>query len=346
MTVHKRKTANSRPLVSIILLDWTCRERFQALEWLPKQTVPRDQYELIWIELFNRVVPAAMENADIVITCNQKGTYHKHEGYNAGVLEAQGEVVTVCDSDAVFPPNFIESIIDTFQAGKGQTKSMVLMHHEWRSKSEYPDDLKTFDQLSNYKWQNSWPNVGACLSVQRADAIRFGGFDEHHSFRGYICGPYELGWRLVNAGLPEIWYDDNSVALWHFAHPRTSYPIAPRRQFSIDGLKRFFEVKYPHFDYHAMTAVEAFSAGRLLPLRENPEIHRLRMSQRQIGSAFERNYSNRSGPEGFTIGQRLQLRLSLMRETFQRLSGFPVMLLEKCLGTERFEILKERWRSR
>src|SRR5207253_9555815 len=100
---------------------------------------------------------------------------------------------------------------------------------------------------------------------------------EHRTFRGYICGPYDLVWRLVNAGIPAVWFDDTKVALWHFAHPRGSYPLLPRRYFSIEAMKRFFEVKYPHFDYHAMTAVEAFSSGRLLPRQENPEIHRLRM---------------------------------------------------------------------
>src|SRR5439155_11588485 len=101
------------------------------------------------------------------------------------------------------------------------------------------------------------------------------------------------------------------------------------------------------FDYHAMTAVEAFSSGRLLPLQENPEIHRLRMTQRQIGSRFEENYAHRTvGPNGFTPMQKVHLYRSLFQEMFNRLSGFPIMLLEKSLGTERFEILKARWWSR
>src|SRR5688572_8573721 len=110
VTIHKRNDRAERPLVSIILLDWSCRERFHALDWLQNQTVPREQYELIWVELFERVVPKALHDSDVLLTCGQKGTYHKHEGYNAGVLQARGPIVTVCDSDAVFPPEFIESI--------------------------------------------------------------------------------------------------------------------------------------------------------------------------------------------------------------------------------------------
>jgi len=87
--IHKRNDRSNPPLVSIILLDWSCRERFHALDWLTSQTVPREQYELIWVELFDRVVPKAIHDADVVITCNQKRSYHKHKGYNAGLLESR-----------------------------------------------------------------------------------------------------------------------------------------------------------------------------------------------------------------------------------------------------------------
>ena len=64
------------------------------------------------------------------------------------------------------------------------------------------------------------------MTVRKADAIRFGGFDEHADYRGYLCGPYELGWRLVNAGLPEVYapelYMEKCSAV--FEHVYESYP--------------------------------------------------------------------------------------------------------------------------
>jgi len=98
------------------------------LDWLAKQTVPKEQYELIWVELFDRVVPQALDGADALITCGQKGMYHKHKGYNVALLESRGKIITVCDSDAVFPPNFIESIITSFRASDGDAEPLVLMH--------------------------------------------------------------------------------------------------------------------------------------------------------------------------------------------------------------------------
>jgi hypothetical protein len=352
--IHKRNERAVQPLVSIILLDWSCRERFHALDWLNQQTVPRDQYELIWVELFDRIVPKALEQCDVLMTCGQTGAYHKHSGYNAGLLESKGQIVTVCDSDAVFPPDFVESIIKSFQFSNGEPSPLVLMHYEWRTSSEYPDGLDAIEGLTAFKWQDLWPNVGACVSVRRIDAIRFGGFDEHESYRGFVCGPYDLAWRLVNAGMPEIWHDPK-IALWHFAHPA---PYFHPLEFSFSNLKRFFEVGHPHVDYHALTAVEAFSTGRMQPLQENPEIYKIRMSLRRIGTPYEEHYATQTGPAGFSTSQRLHFRLKLLREGAVRCSGlivwilgrenfdccraFMVHVLKRSLGPERFEMLKKR----
>src|SRR5215475_13175401 len=287
INVHKRNLRSATPQVSLILLDWSVRESFHALDWISQQTVPRDQYEIIWVDLYHRVVPAVMEKADVVITCGQHGLYHKHVGYNVGLLNARGQIVTVCDSDAVFPPNFIDSIINTFQSDRtDEPTSIVLMHYEKRTKETYPKDLSDVNQLHSYQWMDLWPNVGACVSIRKLDAVRFGGFDEHRSFRGYFCGPYELAWRLVNAGFPEIWHDE-SVCLFHFAHPHSN------EWKNRDG---WYEIACLHVDCHAIAAVEGFSKGRLLPLKENPEIHQLRMRQRRIGTRFEEKYAWMSLP--------------------------------------------------
>jgi hypothetical protein len=295
--VHKRNDRRTPPAVSVILVDWSCRERFDSLRWLNQQTVPRDQYELIWVELYDRVAPESLDLADTVLTCGQRGLYHKHAGYNAGLLHARGEIITISDSDAIYPPEFIASILTHFQQSPG-----VLMHYQWRTDQPAPAELRDLVQLKDFTWKPLWPNVGACMSVRKTDAIRFGGFDEHRSLRGYVCGPYELGWRLVNAGVPEIWHDPR-VALWHFAHP---HPDAGLRRFSW---RRWREIAHPHVEFHALTAVEAFNTGRLLPLRENPAIRQLRLNQRHIGTDFEKRLATLAGPKGFSGRTRLARRL-------------------------------------
>lgn len=318
MTVHKNASPSS-PRLSIILLDWGCRERFTTLDWLRQQDVPNDQYELIWVEVYDRVVDEVMMKADIVITCGQQGIYHKHIGYNAGLLHARGELVCVCDSDAVFPPDFVRCVFRSFQMEDGGSAvPLVLMHYEWRTSLLYPDGLTDTETLKDHaRWQ-WWPlivNEGACMTVRRADAIRFGGFDEHPSYRGYMCGPYDLGWRLINAGFPELWHDQ-SVALWHFAHPD---PIGSNGQ--RPSLKQLLEKAYPHIDGHALTAVEAFSTGRFQPLRENPEIWALRMRDRRIGSELETRYADLTGQGGYSAWTVRSLWVSLAREIIGRYFG-------------------------
>lgn len=315
MIVHKNSNT-STPTLSFILLDWSCRERFTTLDWLNKQDIPRDQYELIWVELYDRVIDDVMEKADVVITCNQRGTYHKHKGYNIGLLQARGDLICVCDSDAVFPVDFVRSVFRTFGLEKsGEAQSLALMHYEWRTSLLYPDDLsdaETLKDTERWKW---WPlivNEGACVTLRRADAIRFGGFDEHPSYSGYMCGPYDLAWRLVNAGWPEIWHD-SSVALWHFAHPD---PVGTNGQKA--SLGQLMEKAHPHLQGHALSAVEAFSTGRFQPLQENPTIWAMRMKDRHIGSELEVGYSNLTGQNGFSSWQVQKLRLSLVREIWRQ----------------------------
>jgi len=346
ITIHKSNTSENLIKVSLILLDWSCRERFHALDWLNRQNVPRDQYELIWVELFDRVIQEALDKADVVITCGQKGLYHKHIGYNIGLLYSKGKIITICDSDAVFPPDFIHSIIKSFNFTDASTPdSQVLMHHQWRSPALYPDEMKDISELQNYSWTDLWPNVGACMSVIKSDAIRFGGFDEHKSFSGYLCGPYDLGWRMINANIPENWHNEN-IALWHFSHPDP--PATFGQSFS---LKMFREKSYPHIDHHALTAVEAFSSGRLLPLTENSEIFKIRMNQRKIGTKFEKKYAWLSGQKGFSIFQKLKLRISFLLELPKMI--FKLVIIRKSLlfmqiflGTQRYEVLRKWWRTK
>src|SRR5258707_14052816 len=114
--------------VSVILLDWNVRESFHALHYLNHQTVHRSRYELIWIEFYDRK-PKALHDA--VRAAEQKGRpisdnlvvrnypreviFHKHRMYNLGIVLAEGEISVICDSDAMFTPTFIETIIAAFE---------------------------------------------------------------------------------------------------------------------------------------------------------------------------------------------------------------------------------------
>lgn len=275
--------------LSFILIDWKVRESFHALEFLSRQSVPRDEYEVIWVEHYDhRPEPLADAHRrgliDQWIVLGRDDMYFKHRMYNEGLLAARGELVTVCDSDACYSPNFVRSVLDAF-AGAGDG-GLVLYHEEVRSdyRGFHPfpagtswEDVMSAPGLMNWDARVGRPrgltikhdplhtlNYGACCTVKRSDAIESGGYDEHPQYHGFFCGPYELGFRLVNRGHRELWHPDEW--LLHTWHPWV------RPEVDVLG----------HHDGRNVSslALEALRTGRVLPYHENERVLALRLEGR------------------------------------------------------------------
>jgi hypothetical protein len=232
--------------VSIILLDWGVRESYHSLEYLNRQTVERSEYELIWLEFYDRKPDGLREavasmGADgpaldkwIVAGYSQDYIYNKHRLYNLGILASAGEICVICDSDAIFTPTFVEKVI----AGLTETPRAVLHLDEVRNNNRrlYPfchPSLKDVLGKGCINWHGTVTrgldnstdmlheaNYGACMAARRTDLLAIGGADEHPDYLGYICGPYEMTFRLVNHGLEERWLRDEY--LYHTWHPNAS----------------------------------------------------------------------------------------------------------------------------
>jgi hypothetical protein len=116
-----RNPPSRRKKVSVILIDWSVRESFHAVQYLNQQTAARDDFELVWVEFYG-AKPAAIHNHAnageidkwLVLGYPPNTIYHKHRAYNAGLLAATGDICVICDSDAIFRPTFIDSIIRAF----------------------------------------------------------------------------------------------------------------------------------------------------------------------------------------------------------------------------------------
>ena len=88
--------AVTRPKISVLLIDWGARESFHSLDYLRDQTVPRSDYELIWVEFYDhrppeleRLVRSAPDGSpalDRWVVCGypRELIYHKHRLYNVG----------------------------------------------------------------------------------------------------------------------------------------------------------------------------------------------------------------------------------------------------------------------
>lgn len=277
-----------RPRVSLVLLDWSCRESFHIFDYLAQQDVPREQFEVIWIEYYGleasdiaRRIRAAEAHGTpppvdrwIVLDMPPAAYYHKHLMYNLGIIASRGELVMIGDSDAMLTPSFVRSMTEAFDSDPG----IVLHLDEIRSHSRefYPFNHPTFEQVlaeGCINWREGVTtgllerhdpvhvlNYGACFVANHQDIVTIGGADEHIDYLGHICGPYDLTWRLVNFGRREVWHEREF--LYHLWHPGS------------DGDDNYLG---PHDGRNVSTlALDTRRTGRVMPLTENPVIRHLR----------------------------------------------------------------------
>lgn len=271
-----------------MLLDWSCRESYHFLDYLRDQTAARTSYEVIWIEyyarrseeLLSRIERAHRENRHpdvdtyVALRMPDDVYYHKHLMYNLGIALAAGRMVCFCDSDALAHRDLVESIVEQFRADP----NIVLHLDEVRNHDPkyYPFRYPPLDEVVGpgcLNWVNGRPaglldsldplhtrNYGACMCALRSDLIAIGGADMHMDYLGHICGPYEMTFRLVNAGRREVWHPDSW--LYHVWHP---------------GQAGDRNCAGPHDGAQMSTrALEARQSGRISPVEENPLMARLR----------------------------------------------------------------------
>lgn len=288
MEILFERSLSKKPKVSLILLDWSCRESFHMLHYLNQQNIPRNTYEIIWIEYYHRRSPEIREQLEdcarqskppmldqwIVMDMPDTLYYHKHLMYNIGIVLSKGEIVTICDSDAMARPTFIETIIKSFE----EDPNIALHMDEVRNNDQsfHPFNYPSFEEVEgegaiNFKNGTTTGlldtedplhtlNYGACLSARREDLIAIGGADEHLDYLGHVCGPYELTFRLNNFGRKELWHP--SELLYHVWHP---------------GQAGSGNYVGPHDGLHmSSTALGALKSGRTQPLLENKSIQALR----------------------------------------------------------------------
>jgi hypothetical protein len=278
--------ATGKKKISVLLIDWGVRESFHCLEHFNRQTVPRDEYELIWLEFYDHKPdvlrrlaagggPRPCLDKWIVLGYPNDFIFHKHRLYNVGFLAAAGEVCVICDSDAIFRPTFIESLLRAFD----ETPDAVVHLDEVRNTDPqyYPYREISMEELRGPGCANWSPNTntttglaplpdklhranyGACMAARRDLLLGAGGADEHLDYLGFICGPYELTFRLANQGRQERWLLDEY--LYHLWHPNTT-GINTDYQGPHDGR------------YMSLRALHARASGRVEPFQENPWVRR------------------------------------------------------------------------
>jgi hypothetical protein len=275
--------------LSIILIDWNVRESYHSVEYLNRQTIERKNYEIIWVEYYNKQSSILKQyekegklDKYIVLGHSQASHYHKHIAWNEGVLSSVGDILVFPDSDAMFKDSFVETILNFFE----KQKNAFLLIDEVRNKNKkyYPFNFPSFEEVLNDEKSENYNkvskttngltaknkkiqlpesffirNYGACLCVLKTHFVKCGGLDEFEGYRSYICGVYELVFRLKNKGLKECWSEKEFLI--HTYHPWMN----PGK-----------DKMGPHFRHLSALGLFQYYLKNTLPLKENKQILKLR----------------------------------------------------------------------
>ncbi len=263
------KYSDKKPIISIILLDWNCRESFHIFDYFANQNISSDCFEIIWIEYYNRIPKELYDkflDIWIVMETPENFYYHKHLMYNVGIFYSRGEIIVIMDSDVMLKPSFVSTILEEFE----KDDNIVLHLDEFRNidPKHYPFDYLSFEEFKKgcincagdittglYKRYDPIHtlNYGACFCAKKEDILKIRGADEHIDYLGHICGPYEMTFRLENYGLKVKW--SHKEFLYHTWHPGT------------DGKGNY---KGPHDCLNfSLRALDLLDNGRIYPYLEN-----------------------------------------------------------------------------
>lgn len=274
-----KKSQRKKPKVSFVLLDWSVRESFHVLHYLKEQDCSRDDFEVIIIEYYDREYEGIKRYEDqvdtwLIMKMPVDCYYHKHLMYNLGIIVSNGDVISICDSDAMVKPSYVNKIAEAFNSNP----DIVFHMDQFRNnkKEYYPFNYPSFEEVIGEGCINYSDNLttgivdiidpihtrnyGACMCARKEDLIAIGGADEHIDYVGHICGPYDMTFRLVNYGKTEVWSHDEF--LYHTWHPGS------------DGVDNYMG---PHDGKNmSTTSLLSLINKRVYPLVENNVIKKIR----------------------------------------------------------------------
>ncbi len=187
---HKINAAPSELKLSVVLVDRAGTQAATRLPSLLNQSAPRNSYEIVYVELFERFASSIEDQADTLLTCGQNEyLHHKNCGFNTGLTYAQGQLVVFSEGLAKFPMDYIEKINIAFD----DKKPMIIL-----------------DTCAHFR-ENPRGNPIHALVCRRDDAVRVQGFDQHEYFFGAYGGVEELAWRMQRSGIKVFIFENGNL---------------------------------------------------------------------------------------------------------------------------------------
>jgi|GEM_PF-1512772 len=203
--------------ISVVMIDGSFRENVFGAKYFSEQNFPDEDYEIIWIEYFDRIHPEISANSKVKAIClDKKGIYHSSYCFNRGIKEARGEIIVIPDADQIVLPDFLDRVWDLHQA----YEKLVVYGYRYDEVQEGILDSHDFKELEEKCVLKNPFNFGGCLTVRKKWLVQMNGYEEHDVFRtGFHANGMLMSSRFKNMGLAIQW--EPSLRLYHPWHPFT-----------------------------------------------------------------------------------------------------------------------------
>ncbi|MCG8547873.1 MAG: hypothetical protein MJE12_27065 [Alphaproteobacteria bacterium] len=177
--VKGRERGNNGPVrLSVLLADLNGSRYDALLDALQRQTLPRNQYEVICADVFDCPSDRAMELADMVIVCGQNEyLYNRNVAFNFALVQASGDIVVFFDRATELVPDALAQIVELLSVA--DTKRLALRNL----------GAKRHDRFDLH-----------FVAMRREAALLAGGLDESAFYAGALGGPHELARRVARRG--------------------------------------------------------------------------------------------------------------------------------------------------
>jgi len=248
----------AEPAISVVMVDGGFRESFHALDYFSRQTLPDEDYEILWVDYTDRVAPEVAEREAVRTFCLGRHDEPQRLGmaYNRGILEARGEILVIPDGDIACDPGLLQAVRREHEACDDLVLYVLrLGQPEIHAKEQW--DLDYLKATCSIKHTY---NFGGCTTVRRRWMLEMNGYEQLPFFAGYHYLGGDNYIRFKNRGLKVKWHPE--LRVYHPWHP-----LPPRGKFgTVPEMERFIKFRAATWDW---MAYDGLDPGKNRPY--NPE---------------------------------------------------------------------------
>lgn len=216
--------------ISIIMVDGLFRESFHSIDFYGRQTVSQEDYELIWVEYYDKINPDLTKEIEKypnfrVVNLNKSGIYHSSYCFNEGIKQANGELIFIPDADVIVEENFLEKVWQDHQSND----KLVMYFYRYNEPEDKHFNKVDIDHLRKVCVLTNPSNFGGCLSVRKKWLLEINGYEQHPLFEsGFHANGRDIYTKLKNLGLHVKWHPQLKLY-----HPWHSFTLASSLNYEI-----------------------------------------------------------------------------------------------------------------